>query len=81
MALTRTGPRITLTMRSSLLAGLLSLKKPPFLDVDGNRVTIDVGRIPALIPYTAALACIASMKLTTSEQMLFIDMDVAVPRE
>jgi hypothetical protein len=79
VALPRNGPRITLTMRSSLLAGLLSVTKMPFLDLDGNRVTIDLGRIPALAPYAAALACIESMRLTTSEHVLFIDVDVAVP--
>ena len=43
--LPRTGPRVTLTIRSALIAGLLSMKRMPFVEMSGKRMTIDVGRI------------------------------------
>jgi hypothetical protein len=73
-----TGPRITLTMRSAVIAGVLALKKLPFAEMNGRRVTIDLGRIPALARYAAAMKCVERVRLTTSEQMLIVDFRVGV---
>ena len=72
-------PRIVLQLASTVLAWTLrQTLRLPYVRIDGRRVTIDLGAVPALAEYRALWPHVRDLRLATTPGVLVIGFAVVV---
>ena len=74
------GRTITLELASSIVAWTVSqYLRAPFITIAGRVITIDLARVPALLPWQASLAHLERLTFSTQPGMLTIGFEWRVP--